>query len=79
MIHQMFLLEERIVEIKKVSVILGNLEELIKNHDAKIRTEIYDLSKQAKALEEKVKSLEAGVIVVIQVRRLLLEIRSTKN
>lgn len=54
--------EERIAEIKKVSVILGNLEELIKNHDAKIRTEIYDLSKQAKALEEKVKSLEAGVM-----------------
>lgn len=54
--------EERIAEIKKVSVILGNLEELIKNHDAKIRTEIYDLTKRAKALEEKVKNLEAGVM-----------------
>ena len=54
--------DERITEIKKAAKILGGLEEIIKNHDAKIRTEIASLSSQAKAFENKIKSLEAGVM-----------------
>lgn len=54
--------DERIAEIKKVSEILGSLEELIKNRDAKIRTEISNFTNQAKVLENKIKSLEAGVM-----------------
>jgi hypothetical protein len=54
--------DERISEIKRAAEILGSLEEIIKNHDAKIRTEIASLSSQAKILEDKIKSLEAGVM-----------------
>ena len=54
--------DERILEIKKAAGILANLEEIIKNHDAKIRTEITTLSNKAKLLEDKIKSLEAGVM-----------------
>lgn len=54
--------DERIAEIKKAAEILGSLEELIKNRDAEIRTEISNLTNQAKALENKIKSLEAGVM-----------------
>lgn len=54
--------DERILEIKKVAEILGDLEEIIKNHDAKLRTDIASLSSQAKVLEDKIKSLEAGVM-----------------
>lgn len=54
--------DERIAEIKKAAEILGNLEEIIKNHDAKIRTDIGNLSSQAKVLEDKIKNLEAGVM-----------------
>lgn len=54
--------DERIAEIKKASEILGSLEESIKNRDAKIRIEISNLTGQAKALENKIKNLEAGVM-----------------
>lgn len=54
--------DERIFEIKKAAGILADLEEIIKNHDAKIRTEITTLSNKAKLLEDKIKSLEAGVM-----------------
>lgn len=54
--------DERILEIKKTAGILADLEEIIKNHDAKIRTEITTLSNKAKLLEDKIKSLEAGVM-----------------
>lgn len=54
--------DERITEIKEISKALGGLEETIKNHDAKIRTEIASLSSQVKLLEAKIKSLEAGVM-----------------
>lgn len=54
--------DERILEIKKAAGILADLEEIIKNHDAKIRTEIATLSNKAKLLEDKIKSLEAGVM-----------------
>lgn len=54
--------DEHIAEIKKAAEILGSLEELIKNRDAEIRTEISNLTNQAKALENKIKSLEAGVM-----------------
>ena len=54
--------DERILEIKKAAGILADLEEIIKNHDAKIRTEITTLSNKAKLLEDKIKSLEAGVM-----------------
>ncbi len=54
--------DERILEIKKAAGILADLEEIIKNHDAKIRTEIATLSSGAKSLEDKIKRLEAGVM-----------------
>lgn len=54
--------DECITEIKRAAEILGGLEEIIKNHDAKIRTEIASLSSQAKVLEDKIKNLEAGVM-----------------
>ena len=54
--------DERILEMKKAAGILADLEEIIKNHDAKIRTEITTLSNKAKLLEDKIKSLEAGVM-----------------
>lgn len=54
--------DERILEIKKAAGILADLEEIIKNHDAKIRTEITTLSNKAKLLEDKIRSLEAGVM-----------------
>ncbi len=54
--------EEKTAEIKKVSEILNSLEELIKDRDAEIRTEISNLINQAKVLENKIKSLEAGVM-----------------
>ena len=54
--------DERILEIKKTAGILADLEEILKNHDAKIRTEITTLSNKAKLLEDKIKSLEAGVM-----------------
>lgn len=54
--------DERILEIKKAAEILGDLEEIIKDHDAKIRTEIATLLSQAKLFEDKIKSLEAGVM-----------------
>ena len=54
--------DERILEIKKTAGILADLEEIIKNHDAKIRTEITTLSNKAKLFEDKIKSLEAGVM-----------------
>ena len=54
--------DERIFEIKKAAGILGDLGEIVKNHDAKIRTEITTLSNKAKLLEDKIKSLEAGVM-----------------
>ena len=56
------IVDERISEIKKAGEILANLEESIKNRDAEIRTEISNLSNQSKALENKIKSLEAGVM-----------------
>lgn len=54
--------DERILEIKKAAGILADLEEIIKNHDAKIRTEITTLSNKAKLLEDKIKRLESGVM-----------------
>ncbi len=54
--------DERILEIKKVAKVLSGLEETIKNHDAKIRTEIATLLRETKLLEDKIKSLEAGVM-----------------
>jgi hypothetical protein len=56
------LVEERIDEIKRVAEILRGLEELIKNRDAEIRTEMHNLSHHGKVLEDKIKSLEAGVM-----------------
>ena len=54
--------DERITEIKKAEEILVKLGESIKNRDAEIRTELSNLSTQSKALENKIKSLEAGVM-----------------
>lgn len=54
--------DERILEIKKAAGTLGDLKEIIQNHNAKIRTKIETLSNGAKSLEDKIKSLEAGVM-----------------
>lgn len=53
---------ERILEIKRAAETLAGLEEIIKNRDARIRTDREHLSSKAKALEDKIKSLEAGVM-----------------
>ena len=54
--------DARISEMKKAKEVLSDLEENIKNYDAQIRTETAQLSGQAKVLEDKIKSLEAGVM-----------------
>lgn len=54
--------DEHISEIRKAAEILGGLEEEIKNHDAKIRTKRESLSGEAAVLDDKIKSLEAGVM-----------------
>lgn len=54
--------DEYITGIKKAAEVLVNLEEVIKNHDAHIRTGIAELSNRAKECENKIKSLTAGVM-----------------
>lgn len=54
--------EERITQIKEAAKVLGDLKEIIKNHDAKIRTNIDNLTSRSEVLEEKIKNLEAGVM-----------------
>lgn len=54
--------KETISEIKKASKILADMKERIKNSDAEIRMKIDSLTKQAKSLENKIKSLEEGVM-----------------
>lgn len=54
--------KETISEIKKASKILADMKERIKNNDAEIRMKIDSLTKQAKSLENKIKSLEEGVM-----------------
>ena len=53
---------ERILEIRKASESLCNLEEAIKGQDAEIRTKITYLTNNSKELEKKIKSLELGVM-----------------
>lgn len=57
-----FSVNEKTAEIKNASEMLCGLEESIKDRDAKIRTEIFNLTEQSKSLENKIKSLEAGVM-----------------
>ena len=59
---QDYSLEEKVVEIKKVSKILADMDELIKDKDAVIRNEIRNLNNQCQSLENKIKSLELGVM-----------------
>lgn len=54
--------EEKISVLQNATEILNGLEELIKNHDAEVRTEINRLSSEAKNLEYKIKSLESGIM-----------------
>lgn len=54
--------EEKISVLKAATEIMNGLEELIKNHDAEVRTEISSLSRKAKELENRIKSLESGVM-----------------
>ncbi len=54
--------EEKISVLKAATEILNGIEELIKNHDAEVRAEISSLSIKAKELENKIKSLESGVM-----------------
>ncbi len=54
--------DERIREIKNSAKIFADIEEEIKNHDAKIRTDITSLSDKSDILSKKIKSLEAGVM-----------------
>lgn len=59
---QDYSLEEKVVEIKKVSKILADMDELIKDKDSEIRNEIKNLNNQCQSLENKIKSLELGVM-----------------
>ncbi|MDO5157185.1 MAG: AAA family ATPase, partial [Eubacteriales bacterium] len=54
--------EEKVLAFQNANETLNRLEELIKNRDAEIRTENIRLSGKAKDLENKIKSLEAGVM-----------------
>ena len=54
--------DERIREIKNSAKLFADIEEEIKNHDAKIRTDITSLSDKSDILSKKIKSLEAGVM-----------------
>ena len=54
--------DERIREIKNSAKPFADIEEEIKNHDAKIRTDITSLSDKSDILSKKIKSLEAGVM-----------------
>ena len=54
--------DERIREIKNSAKLFADIEEEIKNHDARIRTDITSLSDKSDILSKKVKSLEAGVM-----------------
>ena len=54
--------DERIREIKNSAKLFADIEEEIKNHDAKIRTDITRLSDKSDILSKKIKSLEAGVM-----------------
>lgn len=53
---------QAIINIKNSYDLLNNLEESIKDKDAKIRTQINELSIKANELEKKIKALESGMI-----------------
>lgn len=53
---------ERVAEIKLIAKYLNDLGEAIKDHDADIRNRRIVLSNQAKVLEDKIKSLGAGIM-----------------
>lgn len=54
--------ETKIVEIKRIAKIFADMEEQIKNYDAKIRTDIAKLNEDGNGLSNKIKSLESGVM-----------------
>lgn len=55
-------IDEKVAEIKKVSEILTGLEESIKNRDAEIRNKLNNLTSKERELENRIKSLEAGIM-----------------
>ena len=54
--------QERIAEIKRVTKIFADMEEEIKNQDAKIRTDIVKFNEESTILSNKIKSLESGIM-----------------
>ena len=54
--------ETKIAEIKRITKIFADMEEQIKNYDAKIRTDIAKLNEEGNGLSSKIKSLESGVM-----------------
>ena len=54
--------DDRIREIKNSAKLFADMEEEIKNHDAKIRNDIAELNDKSDVLSKKIKSLEAGVM-----------------
>ena len=54
--------ETKIAEIRRIAKIFADMEEQIKNHDAKIRTDIAKLNEEGNGLSRKIKSLESGVM-----------------
>lgn len=56
------LTQDRIVEIKRVTKIFADMEEQIKNQDAKIRTDIVKFNEESTILSNKIKSLESGIM-----------------
>lgn len=55
--------DARLSEIKKASRALDEVKEIIKDRDFFVRSEYKRLEKECRALEDKIKSLEAGVMV----------------
>lgn len=54
--------DDRIREIKNSAKVFADIEEEIKNRDAKIRNDIAELNSKSDVLSKKIKSLEAGVM-----------------
>ena len=54
--------ETKIAEIKRIAKIFADMEEQIKNYDAKIRTDTSKLNEEGNGLSSKIKSLESGVM-----------------
>ncbi len=69
--------DDRVEQINLAAKILGEMEDQVKDRDAEIRSHIFSLRDESKKLEDKIKSLEAGVLCypneAVLVKRLINE------